>query len=229
MPVNVVIRACVTAAAAGAILAGCTTTVTGTPTAQPASSDASAPQNTAPDSPGQQNDQAAVKLGDLNIPADAKSVGAPFDPCQVGWPAFPEAVRPRQEKKPKLRDSGGDIPFDTACRYDNSDDVKGTVDPKTGQATVKSGKDLIALIIWSKPGGIPGNPAEVKGAVAATFAGKAGWTKTGATSKGSPICTTAVQLANGVGGVSVTNSRFPQTDTCEIAKAVTDKIAAATP
>ncbi|WP_309111981.1 DUF3558 family protein [Saccharothrix sp.] len=225
------------AAATTATLAACTTTVTGTPTAQSPTATGSSPQSTSTSAsssgtsqaPNRTGNAAAITLGDLDKRVDATSVGAPFDPCTVGWQAFPAEVRPtKPDAKPVLRPPRDDDAFTTACRYDNGDTVTIEYDAN-GKPTTTTGKDFVVLVAWAKPGQNSADPNGLPGASAATFAGKPGLLKPGTDSKGNPMCTAIVQLANGVGGVSLTNGRFAHIDSCTIAKTVADKIASTTP
>lgn len=220
-----------------AALTACTTTVSGNPIPQTghssgtaaSSATSAAPGAASPSQNGQGGNHRAITLGDLDHRVDATSVGAPFDPCAVGWAAFPAEVRPsKSDAKPMLRPPRGDDNFTVACRYDNGDTVDVKVD-ENGNASSTTGKDFLALVVWGKPGQLAATPADMPGSTPSTFGGKQGLLKPGKDSKGNVMCVAVVHLANGGGGVSVTNGRFPAVDTCTIAKSVADAIAAATP
>jgi hypothetical protein len=171
-------------------------------------------------------DKQTIELGDLDPKVDAKSVGAPFDPCALGWGAFPAEVRPATDKKPKLRPPGKDDVFAVGCRYDN-----GGQDVVTNQpgGTPELGKNFITLVVWAKPGQMPTGQADHKGSQPATFGPKQGVIKAGTNNASKePSCTAIFPLATGAVGVSITNGRFPM-DTCAIATTVATSIAEKTP
>lgn len=215
-------------------LSACTTSITGTATPESRGAGTSH-TSTAATNPGsstpsdQDRNRAPITLGDLDQRVDAASVGAPYDPCAIGWSTFPAEVRPSDpDAKPVLRPPRDNDGFTVACRYDNGDTVEATVDEQ-GNSTVNTGRDFLALIVWAKPGQVSTNPADHSGSFATSFSGKQGLLKPGRDSKGNPLCTAIIQLANGVGGVSLTNGRFPQIDTCTITRTVADKIATTAP
>lgn len=225
-----------TAASAAMTLTSCTTTVPGTATPAGATPD-TAGSSTAVTTPtpgsaapsGSDRPDAPITLGDLDQRVDAASVGAPYDPCSIGWAAFPAEVRPtKTDAKPSLRPPRDNDAFAIACRYDNGDTVEATVDEQ-GNPSSNTGRDFLALIVWARPGQVSANPADHTGSSATTYGGKQGVLKPGKDRKGNAMCTAIIQLANGVGGVSLTNGRFPDIDTCSIAHTVADKIAATAP
>ncbi|GAA2678730.1 MULTISPECIES: DUF3558 domain-containing protein [Actinosynnema] len=220
---------------AAVTLAACTSTIPGTATPQndtPRSGHSSVTTTAPPGSsvPSEQNrPENALALGDLDQRVDAASVGAPYDPCAIGWGAFPAEIRPsKADAKPTLRPPRDTDNFAIACRYDNGDTVEVNVD-EHGNASSNTGRDFIALIVWARPGQASANPADHTGATATSFSSKPGLLKPGQDSKGNAMCTAIVQLTNGAGGVSLTNGRFAQVDTCSIARTVADKIAATAP
>jgi hypothetical protein len=167
-----------------------------------------------------------VTLGDLDPRVDAKTVGAPFDPCQIGWAAFPAEVRPEKDTKPRLRAPSADDVFRTGCRYDNGETVSTNKDP-AGKPT--QGKNFIALVVWAAPGQMKIAQSEQAGSQPHTFGTKAGLIKPGTNKASSePSCTAIIPLANGTAAISITNGRFPG-DTCAIVKAVGEVIAGKTP
>ncbi len=171
-------------------------------------------------------DKPVIELGDLDPKVDAKSVGAPFDPCALGWGAFPAEVRPATDKKPKLRVPAKDDVFAVGCRYDN-----GGQDVVTNQqgGTPQLGKNFIALVVWARPGQMPTTQADHKGSQPANFGPKPGLIKAGTNNASKePSCTAIFVLQHGAVGVSITNGRFPM-DTCAIATAVATSIAEKTP
>lgn len=162
---------------------------------------------------GQNRNRAPITLGDLDQRVDAASVGAPYDPCAIGWTAFPAEVRPSDpDAIPVLRPPRDNDDFAVGCRYDNGDTAEATVD-EWGNSTVNTGRDFLALIVWAKPGQVSTNPADHSGSSATSFSSKQGLLKRSQDSKGNPLCTAIIQLVNGVGGVSLINGRFPQIDT----------------
>lgn len=169
-------------------------------------------------------DKTIIQLGDLDKLVNAQTVGAPVDPCALGWAAFPAEVRPQPENKPKIKIPADDDAFATGCRYDNGD--KTTV--STQGAAPQQGRNFITLIVWAKPGQMSTAVADHKGSQPATFGTKQGLIKAG-TNGGSkePSCTALFPLANGSIGVSITNGRFG--DTCAIATHVANHIAQTTP
>lgn len=238
MPSTIARRLLLTVATT-ATLAACTSTVTGTPTPQslmatrnsPSAQTPSAPSSSSGTSqpPGQTGVGSPITLGDLDKRVDAKSVGAPFDPCSIGWSAFPAEVRPtKPDAKPVLRPPRANDAFATACRFDNGDPVTVEYDAN-GKPTTSTGKDFVVIVAWATADQNSVKPDEHPGSNTATFAGKPGLLKPGKDSKGNPMCTALIQLANGIGGVSLTNGRFAHIDSCAIAKTVADTIAANTP
>ncbi|MFD0207493.1 MULTISPECIES: hypothetical protein [Saccharothrix] len=216
-------------AAVLAALTAATASLTGIATASTAPSSSSPPGTAATSGTkptGGDNGTARIVLGDLDPRVDAASVAAPFDPCKVGWDAFPAEVRPQPAITPRLRaPKDGDI-FATACRYDNS----ATAELKPGEKA-GLGATFLTMIAWARPtDGMSANPADHPNARAETFNGKAGLLKPGTNrSTNEPQCTAIVSLADGVAGISITNGRFSTIDTCQIAKTVGDAVAAATP
>jgi len=171
-------------------------------------------------------DKQTIELGDLDPRVDAETVGAPFDPCALGWGVFPAEVRPATDKKPKLRVPGKDDVFAVGCRYDN-----GGQDVVTNQqgGTPEVGKNFITLVVWAKPGQMPTAQADHKGSQPATFGPKQGLIKSGTNGASKePSCTAIFALQNGAVGVSITNGKFAM-DTCAIATAVATSIAEKTP
>ncbi|GAA1308782.1 hypothetical protein [Saccharothrix xinjiangensis] len=172
------------------------------------------------------NDGARIVLGDLDPVVDAAAVGAPFDPCRLGWQAFPEQVRPDTPKSPRLRPPKDSDIFSTACRYDNS----GAAVFKPGEQAT-AGAAFITVVAWAAvDDGMSANPADHSNAAPARFGGKEGLLKSGANAgNGAPMCTAILSLANGVAGITVTNARFPAVDTCTIAQTVGNAVAATAP
>ncbi|MFC6091633.1 hypothetical protein [Saccharothrix lopnurensis] len=169
---------------------------------------------------------ARIVLGDLDPKVDAAAVGAPFDPCGLGWEAFPAPVRPEKPNAPRLRPPGDNDIYSTACRYDHS----GAAVLKPGEQSAV-GARFITVVAWAKADdGMSANPAEHPDAHPAQFGDKPGLIKPGTNaSSGDPTCTAILALANGVAGITVTNGRFPSVDTCTIARTVGDAVAAAAP
>lgn len=214
--------------ATGLLAVACTSSPPAPPTPD-GSADPSSATGSATSGPGKPGGTSAPRaLGDQDAAADATSVGAPFDPCKVGWEVFPQAVRPQPDRKPTLRPPGEKDPFAVACRWDNSPQVEVTGSPG---ATPKAGAHFLATVFWSKPGKMTTDPANEanKGSKVESFSGKSGLLRSSTSSTGEPMCGAMVNLANGVGGVLVTNGVFTSVDTCSIAKAVADAVAAKTP
>jgi hypothetical protein len=170
--------------------------------------------------------KATIQLGDLDKLVNAQTVGAPVDPCALGWAAFPAEVRPQPEKKPKLKVPAEDDVFATGCRYDNGDTT--TVNTEKG-GTPQLGRNFITLIVWGEDGKMSAAVADHKGSQPATFGTKQGLIKAGQNNASKePSCTAILKLAKGAIGVSITNGRFPG-DTCAIATHVANHIAQTTP
>jgi hypothetical protein len=171
----------------------------------------------------------AVALGDLNKPKNAQEVGAPFDPCALRWTDFPAEVRPvdGQPHAPTLRAPQEGDTFDIRCLYDNSGKVK--IDVNNPQASGVEGGYFLVSVIWDREAGL--DPARNPGASAKSFNNRPGLVvrspddaKTGA-----KLCLAAVRVGEkGAAGVSVTNSRFKQTDPCAVAETMATAIAAKT-
>lgn len=172
-----------------------------------------------------QNKPKQITLGDLDPRVDAKTVGAPYDPCQLGWGAFPQEVRPDKDNKPRLRAPSATDVFRTGCRYDNGEPSKGA-DPSGKPLPTKS---FIALVVWAKPGEMKTSQSEQEGSQPHTFGTKPGLIKPGINkSSNEPTCTAIIPLANGTAALTITNGRFPS-DTCTIVKHVGEVIAGKTP
>lgn len=220
-------QACL-ALAAGAIAvtgAACTTAGSPVPSAEALSALATpqpAPTAAAPPATSTQDTRGAITLGDLDPRADANSVGAPFDPCGIGWQAFPADVRPPGDKKPALRPPGERDGFAVGCRYDNSDSIR--LDSDSNQVGVP--QHFIAIVAWGTE--LSAAPADHPGSTPTAFAGKPGVLIPGKAPNGENRCTALVALNHGVGAVGVTNGRFP-IDTCSIATSVATAIASRTP
>jgi hypothetical protein len=171
----------------------------------------------------------ALALGDLNKPKTAQELGAPFDPCGLQWTDFPAEVRPTDgtPHAPTLRAPQEGDGFDLRCLYDNSGKIR--VDVNNPQSSGVEGGYFLVSVIWDHEAGL--DPAKTQGATAKTFNGRPGLVarspddaKTGAR-----LCLAAVRVgAGGAAGVSVTNSRFKQTDPCTVAETVVTAIAAKT-
>ncbi|MEU3648754.1 hypothetical protein AB0E59_35640 [Lentzea sp. NPDC034063] len=166
-----------------------------------------------------------ITLGDLDPRVDAKTVGAPYDPCALGWQAFPAEVRPDKDIKPRLRAPGANDVFRTGCRYDNGAVSDLTASPeKRGQL-----KNFFALVVWAKPGEMKTAQADQPGSQLHTFGGKTGLIISGTNkSSNEPLCTGIIPLANGTAAIAITNGRFG-IDTCSIVKHVGEVIAGKTP
>ncbi|WP_143023060.1 hypothetical protein [Lentzea jiangxiensis] len=172
-------------------------------------------------------DKKTFQLGDLDPKVDAQSVGAAFDPCSVGWDAMPPQVRSATNAKPKLRAPDKDDVFAVGCRYDNGD---ATVVTTEQGGTPKQGRNFIVLIVWAKPGQMKTAQSDHQGAQPAQFGSKAGLLKAGMNRASQEAsCTAIMPLANGTAAISITNGRFPQVDTCVVAKSIGTAIAEKTP
>ena len=152
-------------------------------------------------------------------PTSSTGNGA-FDPCQVGWGAFPAAVRPADSNaKPTKVTPKGEEPYDVACQYDNSGpDAR---DPQ--------GKHFLVTIFLAGPGRMSTDPAAKanQGATATTFGGKAGVLRKGTNrTSGEPSCGALVSLpGDTVAGVLATNGEFPDVDPCTVARSLAETIA----
>ncbi|RDI35403.1 hypothetical protein [Lentzea flaviverrucosa] len=180
-----------------------------------------------PTQAGTAQDKKTITLGDLDPKVDAKSVGAPFDPCQVGWESMPAEVRSATNAKPKLRAPKKDDVFAVGCRYDNG--AADEVSTEQGAAP-KVGKNFFVLVVWAKPGQMATAQADHAGSQSAQFGPKSGLLKpTTNNASQEAACTAIMPLANGSAAVGITNGRFPQVDTCSIAKTIATSIAEKTP
>jgi hypothetical protein len=170
--------------------------------------------------------EGSISLGDLNKPKAATDINAPFDPCALTWDAFPAAVRPTDGKPhtPTAKQPGPDDPYEIDCRYDNSDPI--ILDPG-GNPTPTSRKVFIASVIWSADK-LVADPTKHEGSTAKTWNDRPGIIKPFVDTKHGNACLGLVTLSTGVGGVSVRNSRFPDTDPCTVVDTVLTAITAST-
>ena len=201
--------------AAGLLAVACTATapsdLPGTAAAPAATSSTAAASSSAAKPQGQ------AQPGDLNKPGSAAAVGAPIDPCKVGWAKFPASVRPIPDKPPTVQPVTEKSVYATACRYDNSVSDKKT-DPH-----------FFVTVFWAAPVRISTDPAR-EGGTAESFNGKPGVIRSGKEKDTEePTCGVLVGLANGTAGILVTNGRFPSEDPCSIARGVAQAVAASTP
>ncbi|GGM67929.1 hypothetical protein GCM10012275_43120 [Longimycelium tulufanense] len=197
-------------AAAGLAVAACSST---SGTALPAPSSGSASES-GPASP------APLRLGDLNPPPKASEVGAPFDPCEVGWAAFPETVRPEEDRKPTRKAPGPKDLFKVDCRWDNSGAIEATLGDKpqiSGPSTY-----FIAHVVWGDE--YSTDPAEVEGSQPTQIAGKHALRVPREPTPNGARCVVYLQLAKGVAAVSILNGRFPKIEACAIARTVAEVI-----
>jgi hypothetical protein len=151
----------------------------------------------------------ALRLGDLDPPATAASVGAPFDPCTVvgGWQAYPADLQPATPRDPVPATVGPDDPFKVGCKF--------------------NAVPMFSLLAWGMPtGGFSADPAARRGAVARQYGGKPGVesVSTNETS-GDPTCYSAVQLSQGIAAIVTT---LPG-DSCRVNRAVLEQIARKVP
>jgi hypothetical protein len=181
----------------------------------PASS-SSAASTTAASGQAQADPSASAK------PTTSTGSGA-FDPCEVGWSAFPATVRPADSNaKPVKVTAKGSEPYEAACQYDNSGpDAR---DPQ--------GKHFLVTIFRAAPGRMSTDPAAEANKDAkpgpTTFGGRAGILREGKNrTSGEPNCGALVPLpGGGVGGVLATNGEFPDVDPCAVARSLAETIAA---
>ncbi len=148
----------------------------------------------------------AVRLGDLNPPPDAATVGAPYDPCTVlGWDDFPTEVRP-QAPRPRQPSPRAPSTFDIACAWIASGRITLSAD---GSSSGASGT-FNTWVVWGKdmnahpPNSTPTQFGPAQGSLVPDH-----------TSEGTPMCTGFAALAaGGVAGVSTVNGTAPHVDTC---------------
>lgn len=152
---------------------------------------------------------AAVRLGDLNPPPDASTVGAPFDPCTVlRWDDFPTEVRPQAPKprQPSPRAPSADTVFDIACAWIANGRITMSAD---GSSSGASGM-FSTWVVWGKD-----MNAHPPNSTPAQFGPAQGSLVPGQTSEGAPMCTGFAALAaGGVASVSTVNGKAPHVDTC---------------
>ncbi len=211
--------------AATLIAVAALTACTEEPTAPPASvSSSAAPVD--PDAEQRRGDRAegSIKLGDLNKPKAASEVSAPFDPCGLSWQVFPAQVRPADGKPhtPTARQPGPDDPYEVDCRYDNSEPL--TLDTN-GNHTPTTKKIFTASVVWSATK-LVADPTKHAGSTSKTWNNRPGILKPYNDPKHGNACLGLVTLSTGVAGVSIKNSRFPNTDPCTIVDAVLTAITA---
>jgi hypothetical protein len=170
--------------------------------------------------------EGSLVLGDLNKPKTAQELGAPFDPCStVTWNDFPAQVRPSDGKPhtPQLRQPGKEDPFDVRCLFDNSGEVSINAD---GGGNPQGGGRFLVSVVWASGDKLNADPAKAQGAEAKTWNGKPGLIKRFPDDpKSGKTCLGMAKLSNGVGGASVTDSRFGG-DPCAVADALVNAIAA---
>lgn len=171
--------------------------------------------------------EGAITLGDLNKPKSAAEVGAPFDPCALGWAAFPVEVRPVDGKPhaPTARQPKPEDPYSVSCVYDNSGKVSFGVDG--GAVAATAGTYFVVSVVWGER--LNADPAKREGAQPKSWNGRNGLVhrQPDDPQRGAG-CVTLVALGKGVAGVSVTNSRFPGVDPCVVGDAVITAITTTT-
>jgi hypothetical protein len=161
-----------------------------------------------------------TRLGTLNPPPDAATVGAPFDPCTVlTWEDFPNEVRSRAPKprEPSPRTPGPDSAFDIACAWLANGLITISAD---GSSTGTSGS-FSTWVVWGKD--MNAHPPD---STPAQFGPAQGSLVLSQTSQGEPVCTGFAALdAGGVAGVSTVNGKAPQVDTCGLVTDLLTRIA----
>ncbi|WP_157767760.1 hypothetical protein [Actinosynnema pretiosum] len=150
---------------------------------------------------------APVVLGAHPVPPDAAAVGAPFDPCALGWAAFPEQVRHPRGVVPTLRlpDEG----FATSCVYTNHNEGKGS-----GLFTTE--------VFWAVPDGFALSGTAPDRTTKVQVAGREAHRVTMSPREGT-ACAVLVRLERGVGGVQVRQGRF-DVDVCQVATTVAEAV-----
>lgn len=178
------------------------------------------------ETPARSTGRTVITLGELDPPSDAKSVGAPFDPCTViGWTDLPTAVRPAADTTPSPHrpESGED--FILGCRFDNSGPTVTDDHAAPGGETAA----FTVTVLWGTTPPLSLNPSSYPGATAVTVAGRAGVQRPSTDPHGHPRCTGLMPVTTGVAGATVTNARFPRTDPCTVVTAALTAIAAKVP
>lgn len=155
----------------------------------------------------------SIRLGDLNKPATAKEVGAPYDVCSLAWTDLPVEVRPMDGKphKPTLDAPKQDDPFLVRCRYDNSGKI--AINSESGPSGY-----FILGVGWGDK--IETDPAKISGSTAKSWNGRAGLIQRlpDKPEKGKS-CIGSVKLSKGAVMVDVTNGRFANVDPCTVVDA----------
>ncbi|WP_394622468.1 DUF3558 family protein (plasmid) [Lentzea sp. JNUCC 0626] len=206
----------VATAAIGLSVIACSSPATETASGKAAPAGSTSAASTTASGPAQADPSTGAK------PTTSNGSGA-FDPCEVGWSAFPAAVRPADSNaKPVRVTAKGSEPYDAACQYDNSGpDAR---DPQ--------GKHFLVTIFRAAPGRMSADPAAEANRDAkpgaTTFGGRTGILREGKNrTSGEPNCGALVSLpGGGVGGVLATNGEFPDVDPCAVARGLAETIAA---
>ncbi|AXX31523.1 hypothetical protein KCV87_34965 [Actinosynnema pretiosum subsp. pretiosum] len=148
---------------------------------------------------------APVVLGAHPVPPDAAAVGAPFDPCALGWAAFPEQVRHPRDVVPTLRlpDEG----FATSCVYTNHNEGEGS-----GLFT--------AEVFWAAPDGFALSRTAPDRTTKVQVAGREAH-RVAMNPREGTACAVLVRLERGVAGVQVRQGRF-DVDVCQVATTVAE-------
>ncbi len=179
-----------------ALASGCTQDIAST--AQPAESVA-LPGGVAGDA-----EQPVATLGDLNPPASAAELGAPFDPCTVvGWGDFPEQARGAAEPTSEPKEPGA--PYEIACGWEG---------PNYTLVAWGTEPDF-AFDESERPNR---QPVEIDGTPAVQYPGM--------TENQVPRCESRMRLPNGVAGVVTVAYSHPAP--CEVNTALLRVIASKT-
>ncbi|GDY33741.1 DUF3558 family protein [Gandjariella thermophila] len=205
-------------------MAACTHAVSGHPVAAP--SPQLAVSTTA--SPDTTTATTAV----VTTPPDAL-----FDPCHaVSWGDFPPAVRPADEHPAERTNPKEGARFTIACNFDNSASQgsvsrPGDPEPPTAHAELVP---FLATVVW----GPELDPADIQSSEtqSITVAGKPAALRRAtfrpaATEhvRGGQMCIVIIRLSRGSAGVTLSNSRFPGVDPCEVVIAVATALARRVP
>lgn len=151
----------------------------------------------------------------------AADVKAPFDPCKVlRWADFPQVVRNKKNRPPRLSEVDKDDVFETGCIYDNTVFSVGENDSST---------QYFGLLVAWGPQLRPATYTNRKKWHPTSYSGKRAVVTSQSISRGNEQCTTIVQLGRGGIGMTLTNGRFSsQIDTCRVLRKMATLAAART-
>jgi len=178
------------------------------------------PSTTVPPPPSKTAPTKAPSSSEPGKPT-AADVRAPFDPCKVlRWADFPQVVRHKKNKPPRLSEVDKDDVFETGCVYDNTVFSVGENDSST---------EYFGLLVAWGPQLRPATYTNKKKWHPTSYSGKRAVVTSQSISRGNEQCTTIVQLGRGGIGMTLTNGRFmSQIDTCKVLRRMATFAAART-